>query len=169
MSLPHDSNGLPDGPVDDGGGNGMFARLKARAATDLRSAMVDPAQEPTGDFDIVVQSGPGRRGDRVAGFNGLITAMRFATTAVSLLLVATSTDITMSLRVWTAVVVAYAIFRAFKPLSYADDIASLLRILGEVALHVVAVAATGGWESPLIFTLLTAVTVSGLARGVGFS
>jgi signal transduction histidine kinase len=182
MSLPHDSHGLPDGPVggpaDDptsGGdssprdGDSMLARLKARAVTDLRSAMVDPAQEPTGDFDIIVQSGQGRRGDRVAGFNGLITAMRFATTAVSLLLVATSTDITVSLRVWTGVVVAYAIFRAFKPLTYADDVASLLRILGEVALHVIAVAATGGWESPLIFTLLTAVTVSGLARGFGFS
>ena len=28
---------------------------------------------------------------------------------------------------------------------------------------------TGGWGSPLIFTLLTAVTVAGLARGVAFS
>ena len=91
----------------------------------------------------------GRTGDRVAGFNGLITAMRLATTAVSLLLVSTSGDTSMSLRIWTAVIVAYAIFRAFRPITYADDIASLVRVLAEVALHVVAVAATGAWDSPL--------------------
>jgi signal transduction histidine kinase len=172
LSLPNDLEPAEDAPVPfapEPAQNGLFERFKRRAAADLRSAMVDPAQEPAGDFDIVVQSERGRGGDRVAPFNGLITAMRLATTAVALLLVATSGDTAVSLRVWTAVVVAYAIFRAFRPLTYADDVASLVRVIGEVALHVVAVAATGAWDSPLIFTLLTAVTVAGLARGFGFS
>lgn len=148
---------------------GLLDRLKSRAANDLRNAMVDPSLNPSGDFDIVVQTERGRMGDRVAGFNGLITAMRLATTAVSLLLVSTTTDPSIHLRLWTGIVVAYAIFRAFRPVAYADDVASLARVLGEVALHVVAVAATGAWQSPLIFTLLTAVIVAGLARGFGFS
>jgi signal transduction histidine kinase len=175
MSLHHDLDGsdpTPDGAASatsESAPSSVLARLRRRAAADLRSAMIDPSQDPAGDFDIVVQSERGRSADRVAGFNGLITAMRLATTAVSLLLVATSGDTALSLRIWTALVVAYAIFRAFRPLTYADDVASLARVLGEVALHVIAVAATGAWESPLIFTLLTAVTVAGLARGFGFS
>ena len=70
----------------------------------------------------------------------------------------TSTDDSVSLRVWTALVVGYAIFRAFRPIRYTDDVGSLIKVVAEVGLHVVAVVATGGWESPLIFTLLTAVT-----------
>ncbi len=158
--------GLSD--VDRSAKPGFGARLRSRVSADLRSALVDPAQEPTGDFDIVVQQ-PGRAGDRVATFAGLITAMRLATTAISLLLVSTSTDDSVSLRVWTALVVGYAIFRAFRPIRYTDDVGSLIKVVAEVGVHVVAVVATGGWESPLIFTLLTAVTVAGLARGFGFS
>jgi len=145
-------------------------RLKARLSKDVRAALIDPAQQPTGDFDIVVQQLPNSSSDRVSVFSGLITAMRFATTAISLLLVSAEMDSTgLSLRIWTAIVVSYAIFRAFRPIRYSDDLASLARVLAEVALHVVAVIATGGWDSPLIFTLLTAVTVAGLARGFGFS
>lgn len=172
MSLPTDpdpSAGPAFADVEQPAPSGLLERVRRRAAADLRNAMVDPSQEPAGDFDIVVQTERGRPADRVASFNGLITAMRLATTAVSLLLVSTSGDTSMNLRIWTAVVVAYAIFRAFRPITYADDVASLARVLGEVALHVVAVAATGAWDSPLIFTLLTAVTVAGLARGFGFS
>lgn len=145
-------------------------RLKARVRNDLRSALVDPAMHPTGDFDIVVQQLRGGRGNRVAGFNGLISAMRFATMAISVLLVATSAqrDDT-TLRIWTAVIIAYAVFRASRPVKYSDDVASLVRVVAEVGLHVFAVTSTGGWDSPLLFTLLTAVTLAGLARGYAFS
>ncbi|MFZ4433662.1 MAG: histidine kinase [Microthrixaceae bacterium] len=149
---------------------GFMDRMKARVSRDLRNAMVDPAQEPTGDFDIVAQQLPALSQDRVAPFNNLITAMRLATTAISLLLVSNQFDGSdRSLQVWTAVVVAYAVFRAFKPLRYSDDLASLLRVLGEVALNIAAVMFTGAWDSPLIFMLLTAVTLAGLARGFGFA
>jgi signal transduction histidine kinase len=163
-----DADEQPATPVSDAPTLG--SRIKARVSRDLRSALIDPAQQPTGDFDIIVQQLPNTASDRVSTFNGLITAMRLATTAISLLLVSADIDGSgVSLRIWTALIVAYAIFRAFKPIKYADDVQSLVRVLAEVALHVIAVIATGGWDSPLIFTLLTAVTVAGLARGFGFS
>ncbi len=149
---------------------GMGSRLRSRWSRDLRNALVDPAQQPTGDFDIVAQQLPSMASDRVASFNSLITAMRLATTAISLLLVTNRLDeYGLSLQIWTAIVVSYAIFRAFKPIKYADDLQSLLRVLAEVALQVSAVIMTGYWESPLIFMLLTTVVVAGLARGFGFS
>lgn len=156
-----------DAPPED---TGFTSRLRARVSKDLRNALIDPATEPTGDFDIIVAQTPNSAADRVSTFSGLITALRLATTVISLLLVsADSNNASVSLRLWTGVIVSYAIFRALKPIKYADDLQSLFRVLAEVGLHVVAVIATGGWDSPLIFTLLTAVTVAGLARGFGFS
>ncbi len=146
------------------------ARMKDRLSRDLRNAMVDPAQEAAGDFDIVARQLPAATQDRVAPFNNLITAMRLATTAISLLLVSNQFDAAdLSLKLWTAAVVAYAVFRAFRPLRYSDDLPSLLRVVGEVALNVAAVMFTGAWDSPLILMLLTAVTLAGLARGFGFA
>lgn len=172
----HDPSGsdLPDAPDGDreetAAPTSALDRLRSRWSRDLRNALVDPAQQPTGDFDIVAQQLPSMSTDRVASFNSLITAMRLATTTISLLLVSSKLDeYGTSLKVWTAIVVSYAIFRAFKPIKYSDDLDSLLRVLFEVVLHVVAVIMTGYWDSPLIFMLLTAVTIAGLARGFAFS
>lgn len=156
-----------DRPDDSGG---LVGRFRERLNRDLREALIDQAQQPTGDFDIVAQQLPSMGVDRVASFNSLITAMRLATTAISLLLVTSRLgEFGMSVEIWTAIVVSYAIFRAFRPIRYENDVQSLLRVLAEVALHVAAVAMTGYWQSPLIFTLLTAITIAGLARGFGFS
>lgn len=158
---------LPEEPAPTGS---WTERLRGRVARDLRNALVDPDQQPSGDFDIVAQQLPRMATDRIASFNSLVTATRLATTAISLLLVSTRLGgQDLSLKLWTAVLVSYAIFRAFKPIRYSDDVASLLRVVGEVALHVAAVIMTGYWDSPLIFMLLTAVTLAGLARGYGFS
>jgi signal transduction histidine kinase len=84
--------------------------------------------------------------------------------------VSTSLDAqTRTLQLWTALLVANAVFRSFRPLRYADDVRSLAVVLAEVTVTVVAVVATGGWRSPLILMLLTAVMIAGLARGFGFS
>lgn len=150
--------------------SGVVQRLRERLSHDLRDALVDHAQQPTGDFDIVAQQLPSMGIDRVASFTSLITAMRLATTAISILLVTSHLDdLDGAVRIWTAIVVGYAIFRSFRPMRYEDDLPSLLRVLFEVVLHVAAVVMTGFWASPLIFTLLTAVTIAGLARGFAFS
>ncbi|MFM7068954.1 MAG: histidine kinase, partial [Actinomycetes bacterium] len=138
---------------------------------DLQNALVDTSQTGAGDFDLVAGHTPASPNtDHVAAFNGLISAMRLATTAISILLVSDKIGAgDRQLVVWTAIVLSYAVFRAFKPVRIGDDVPSLLRVLGEIALHVAAIVLTGGWSSPLIFTLLTAVTMAGLARGFAFS
>jgi signal transduction histidine kinase len=170
-----DPDGVPEAPGSDGTPKpvdmtpvpGLGDRLKRRIRRDFREAMIDPEERPTGDFDIMA-SQLSRGADRIAPFSSLITAMRLATIAVSLLLAMSEGDLDLTLRVWTAVIVAYAVFRAFRPMRFSDDLPSLLRLVGEVGLHVLAIAFTGGWDSPLVFTLLTPVALAGLARGFGF-
>lgn len=148
---------------------GLRARISARLSREIRDAVIDPSVKPTGDFDIVADQMPTAGGDRVAGFSSLITAMRLATVAISLLLAASTNQLSTTTRVWIAVIVGYAVFRAFKPVTYDDDVRSLVRVVGEVGLHVLAITYTGGWDSPLVFTLLTPIALAGLARGFGFS
>ena len=66
-------------------------------------------------------------------------------------------------------VVTYNVVRVFRPVRYVDDTASIVRVLGEVTFHVVAVAVTGFWDSPFVFALITAVMVAGFARGFAFA
>jgi signal transduction histidine kinase len=68
----------------------------------------------------------------------------------------------------SAALLAYSVYRSFRPLQYADETSGLLRVLGEVALTVLLITATGYWDSPLAFSMLTAVAVAGFARGFGF-
>jgi len=70
---------------------------------------------------------------------------------------------------WCGAMVAYTTFRTIAPLRYVDDTRSLLRLIAEVSLHVLAVVSTGYWDSPFVFSLLTAVIVAGFARGFGFA
>lgn len=70
---------------------------------------------------------------------------------------------------WCGVIVAYTAYRTVRPLRYVDDTASLMRVLAEVGINVLAVSSTGYWESPFVFSLITAVIVAGFARGFGFA
>ena len=72
--------------------------------------------------------------------------------------------------VWGTALVVYAATRTFFPLRYYEDDAwSLLALLGELAITVMAVAATGYWNSPFVFTVISAVMAAGFARGFGFA
>jgi len=153
--------------IDEPAGNdGLLDRLRSRVRRDVEQATVDPSARPVGDFELdefVAR-------DQIAVFTPLVTAARLATTIISVLLVSTSAEATSrSLQFWTGLLVAYAVFRSFRPLRYANDVSSLLRVIGEVGMTTVAVVATGGWTSPLILMLLTSVMIAGLARGFGFS
>ncbi len=152
------------GAHDPGGDRGPLARLRGRAAKDLRDALVDPEDTPAGDFDLALGGGV-RRSDRIAGFNGLITAMRWQRPPCRC---------SWSHRTGLHPLAApldrgagdYAIVRAFRPISYAGDVASMVRVLAEVALHAVAVTATGAWDSPLLFTFAHLAGRGRLARGL---
>ena len=107
--------------------------------------------------------------DRVAAFRPAILAIRWGTTAVSMALAASSIaegDVTVIL--WAVAIVGYTIFRTFRPIRYTSGLPSLLAVLSEVAVLVLAVEMTGYWDSPFVFSLLTTVIVAGFARGYGF-
>ncbi|MEO6627533.1 MAG: GAF domain-containing sensor histidine kinase [Aquihabitans sp.] len=109
--------------------------------------------------------------DRVAEFRPAILGIRGATTALSIALSAPGlVDRDWTIITWCAVIVLYNIFRLVQPMKYkAADTGSLLRVMAEVLLHVLAVVSTGYWDSPFVFALITAVMVSGFARGFGFA
>jgi signal transduction histidine kinase len=67
-----------------------------------------------------------------------------------------------------ALLLAQALYRTIRPIRYRDELKNLLAVLAEVAFTVLVVAATGYWDSPLAFCILTAVAVAGFARGFGF-
>lgn len=112
------------------------------------------------------RAGDELRTDQVAPFRPAILGIRGGTTAVSVALASPAfAQGDLWIVGWCFLVVAYNVFRIVRPVRYVDDTASLARVLSEVGFHTVAVAATGYWESPFIFALITAVMVAGFARG----
>ena len=71
--------------------------------------------------------------------------------------------------VFGGIILAYTVFRTLRPIRYEDGPGTVWGVLAEVALCVVVVCTTGYWESPFIFSLMTAVIVAGFARGFGFA
>ncbi len=110
------------------------------------------------------------RTDQVAPFRPAILGIRGGTTAVSVALASPAfAEGDLWVVGWCCLVVGYNVFRIVRPVRYLDDTRSLVRVVGEVAFHTLAVAATGYWESPFIFALITAVMVAGFARGFAFA
>ncbi len=110
------------------------------------------------------------RRDHVAAFRPAILGIRGGATAVSVALCAPAfASADWWVIGWCTIIVAYNVFRILRPVRYLDDTASLVRVIGEVGIHVLAVAATGYWASPFVFSLLTAIMVAGFARGFGFA
>jgi signal transduction histidine kinase len=111
-----------------------------------------------------------RRGaDRLTAFAPAITAIRWATAAVGVALSAPEiAGGSVSRLFWCSCVVAYTLYRSFRPIRYVDDFTSVVVVVAELALGVAAVDATGYWDSPFVFSLVTAVSVAGFARGFAF-
>jgi signal transduction histidine kinase len=107
--------------------------------------------------------------DTLAPFAQAILVIRWGTTVVSLLLAGPDLrDGDERLVVASAALLTYTLYRTVRPLGYRDDLRSLLVLLGEVAFTLLLLVSTGYWESPLAFSMLTAVAVAGFARGFGF-
>lgn len=98
-----------------------------------------------------------------------IAAIRWAALAVGVSLAAVDDANRREVVVWGVILLVYTTWRTFRPILYVDDTASLVRVLLEVAVNVLAVSATGYWDSPYVFSLITAVIVAGFARGFGFA
>jgi signal transduction histidine kinase len=107
--------------------------------------------------------------DRVEAFSPGIIAIRWGTTIASVALAVNHYDDRRAVAAFAVIIVAYTVVRTIAPIRYLGTLRSLLEVLAEVALGVTAVCCTGGWESPFVFSLMTAVIVAGFARGFGFS
>ena len=124
-----------------------------------------------GDGYDVDGIGPGLidRVDRVAAFGPAILAIRWGMTAVSLALAASAfVHADWEIVLWFIALLSYTVIRTVSPLRYVGDLRSLTQVVLEIAVHVGAVAATDYWDSPFVFSLLTAIIVAGFARGFGF-
>jgi signal transduction histidine kinase len=130
---------------------------------------VAASEEPT-RTRVVRRSIADVRPDQVAAFRPAILGIRGGTTAVSVALASGAfADGDLWVVGWCLAVVAYNVYRIVRPVRYVDDTPSLVRVLGEVGFHTLAVAATGYWDSPFIFSLITSVMVAGFARGFAFA
>ncbi len=107
--------------------------------------------------------------DRVAAFAPGIIAIRWGTTIASVALAIDHYDGRPAYATFAVAIVAYSVLRTFKPIRYVGTLRSLVEVVAEVVLGVAAVCCTGGWESPFIFSLMTAVIVAGFARGFAFA
>lgn len=114
-------------------------------------------------------SSPGKDPDLLGPFAPAILAVRWATAMVSVTLAAGAfVDSNLTVVAWVAAVVCNTAVRTTTPLRDTGSTRSVIPLLLEVVLHVFALTATGYWESPLVFSLVTAVIVAGFARGFGF-
>jgi signal transduction histidine kinase len=145
--------------LTDVGTPSLRARLTTLGASAESAALADGVGIAIGD-----------QIDRVASFRPAILAIRWGTTAVSLALAAPDFAVPdWPVVFWCAAILSYTLFRTFEPDRYTDDARSVVTVIGEVTFHTLAVGTTGAWESPFVFSLVTAVIVAGFARGFGFA
>ncbi len=125
------------------------------------------------DLDAIAGGGevpgsvaPGRTVDQLASFSAAIVNVRWATTAVSLVLAGSSI-----LRPdWVAIVatlavVANTIYRSIHPLIYTGSPSDQILLLLEVTLFWAILAATAFWQSPLVIAAAAVLVVAGFAGG----
>jgi signal transduction histidine kinase len=112
---------------------------------------------------------PSRDDDLLTPYRPAILAVRWATTMVSVTLaLGAFASADLSVVPWVGVVVCNTAFRTLSPLRYVATARGLIPLLFEVGLHVLVLAATGYWASPLVFSLVNAIIIGGFARGFGF-
>lgn len=150
--LPYANDDTPDG-----GGDERQAAWRTRLAR-----LADTTDGSAAAEGVVTLA------DRVEAFGPAILAIRWSTTMASVALVASLSPPSANDVAWCLVIIAYAAIRTARPIRYIGNVASIVAVVAEIALHLIAVAATGSWDSPLIFSLLNAISVAGFARGFGF-
>jgi len=155
-------------------------QLRRRVLSDREDRQVDPSHTAGSGAGVsirglrVTSGGPRRPStpspDTTAPFRPPILIIRVGTTAISAILaLGPLFDGDYETAAWAAAIVAYTVFRTLRPLRFEDDSISFVRVLLEAGLMTAAVASTGYWGSPLVFSLLTAVAVAGFARGFVFA
>ncbi|MEL6982829.1 MAG: hypothetical protein AAFO29_10440, partial [Actinomycetota bacterium] len=121
------------------------------------------------DTDVSDRAGhasPNGPVDQLSGFNPAILNVRVASMAVSLVLAGTGyAEAGWALVIMSAVLVLNTVYRSLVPLTYTGSPIDQAKLLAEVALFWVAVAATGFWQSPLVIASAAVLVVAGFAGG----
>ncbi len=108
--------------------------------------------------------------NRLTAFRPAVLAIRWGTASVGLVLAIPGFDRGEPATIaGCALLFAYTTLRTLHPIAHRDSRAGLVPILAEVAVNAAVVASTGRWDSPFVFSLLTAVVVAGFARGFVFA
>lgn len=108
--------------------------------------------------------------DELAAFSGAIVNVRWATTAVSLVLVGRGfLRPSWTLVAASLVVVGITIYRTRRPLIYTGASSSEALLLVELALFWLTVTATGFWRSPFVIAMAGVLVVAGFAGGFGLA
>jgi signal transduction histidine kinase len=72
--------------------------------------------------------------------------------------------------IWLGVLTVNAAYRSWRPIVYREQhLPSVLLILADVGVNLLAVVATTYWSSPFVFCLVSAVITAGFAQGFGFA
>ena len=107
---------------------------------------------------------------RVAALTPPVIAIRWGALAVGFALASADVaDGDTRIIAFGAVILAYAVFRTLRPIRYEEGPGTVWGVLAELALCVFVVCGTGYWESPFVFSLMTAVIAAGFARGFTFA
>lgn len=108
--------------------------------------------------------------DRLAPFAPAILAVRWASSGVSLALASPDLlDGDLWVLAWVALVLLNTVARTVRPLQDRGRPRHLVALLAEIGLHVMAVIATGYWDSPIVLILINSVIIAGFARGFAFA
>ncbi|MGI9614823.1 MAG: histidine kinase [Acidimicrobiales bacterium] len=122
-----------------------------------------------GDRVDTTRSG-GDETNTLANYGPAILALRWATLAVSIMLASRELLAADPIVLVTIVVVsANAVFRTIRPIGYSGSLPNKAALGAELALPVIAVIATGFWESALVVLMINAVVIAGFAVGFSFA
>ncbi len=129
-----------------------------------------PHLRPAADARALVERPVGF--DQLLPYRQAVLAIRAVTTGVSLVVAAPAiADGHRSVTAWCLAVAGYTLLRVAQPVTFAQDRpgAGLARILFEAAFFLTAICLTGAFESPFLFSVLSAVALAGFARGFGLA
>lgn len=157
------------------GSVGAATQVGPPSASDLALPRGGPQKDRA--FSPLVGSMSGTRSEAFASsttasddatevLSSLTTAIRWATTALALLLLSTG-DGSQSQAIAGAVVLSLSLFRTVRPFRY-RGIARFEAsgILVEALIFVVVIGGTDHWDSPYVFGLATVITAAGFAGGL---
>ena len=169
-------------PTPEGGGDGVACSARPQRPSRSRARRIhppttDPAAEEENPTWAFTERHTWGRGERrrlpdlsVAALTPPVIAIRWGALAVGFALgSADVADGDTRIIAFGAVILAYAVFRTLRPIRYEEGPGTVWGVLAELALCVFVVCATGYWESPFVFSLMTAVIAAGFARGFTFA